>query len=100
LAGSSRNSPVSKYRFVTTPTLDTLSPPFGSKSGGNKVIIRGANFFGTVSVRFGNKEASGVRVRSSSEIIAVAPRGSGTVYVTVSTVGGTTRQVPTGRYRY
>ena len=100
LAGSSRNSPVSKYRFVTTPTLDTLSPPFGSKSGGNKVIIRGANFFGTVSVRFGHKEASGVRVRSSSEIIAVAPRGSGTVYVTVSTVGGTTRQVPTGRYRY
>ena len=100
LGGPSRNGPTSKYRFVTTPTLDILSPPFGPKAGGNVVTIRGANFFGAVSVRFGNREAGRVRVRSSSEITVVAPRGTSTVYVTVSTVGGTSKHVPTGRYRY
>jgi len=100
LGGSSRESQTCRYRFLTVPTLDTLSPPAGPKNGGNKVTIRGTNFFGAVSVRFGTKQASHVRVRSSSEITADAPPGSGTVNVTVSTVGGMSRHVPTGRYHY
>jgi len=98
--GSSRTSATTRYRFLAAPTLATLSPHTGPELGGNKVTIRGSNFAGAVSVRFGDRPASHVKVRSSSEITVIAPPGSGTVPVVVSTVGGLSRRVPTGSYRY
>jgi len=39
-------------------------------------------------------------VLSSSEITATVPSGSGTVYVTVSAVGGSSKTTTTSKYRY
>ena len=54
----------------------------------------------TVSVHFGAKLARGVRTLSSTEIAVSAPSGSGTVYVTVSAMGGSSGDVAAGRYHY
>ena len=64
------------------------------------MTIRGSHFVGQVSVRFGSKPAARVRVLSSSEITVTAPPGSGTVFVTVTAVGGRSRETATGTYRY
>ena len=55
---------------------------------------------GTVSVHFGGNLATGVRVLSSSELTCVAPSGSGTVFVTVSAVGGTSKTATAASYTY
>jgi hypothetical protein len=89
-----------RHTFVAAPTVTKVTPTSGPKKGGTKVTIRGSNFVGTVSVHFGAKRATGVQVLSSSEITVTAPPGSGTVYVTVSAVGGSSKTTATSRYRY
>lgn len=64
------------------------------------MTIWGTSFVGTVSVHFGGKLARGVRVLSSSEITSIAPSGSGTVFVTVSAVSGTSKTATAARYTY
>jgi hypothetical protein len=64
------------------------------------VTIRGSSFFGTLTVHFGTRPAKLFRVVSSSEIVVIAPPGSGTAYVTVSATGGSSRTTAAGRYRY
>jgi hypothetical protein len=82
------------------PTVTKVTPTVGPTKDGTKVTIQGSNFVGTVSVYFGGKLATGVRVLSSSEITATVPPGSGTVFVTVSALGGSSKTASTGRYRY
>ena len=98
VGGSSRVTVHDRYRFLAAPAVSKLTPSSGK--GGTKVKIRGSNFVGVVSVRFGRNRAAGVHVLSSSEITVTAPRGSGTVYVTVSAVGGSSRDNAASRYRY
>ncbi len=100
LGGSSRTSAKARYRFLPAPAVDTLSPPRGASNGGAGVRIRGAGFYGEVSVHFGAKAATQVRVLSPTDIVATAPPGSGTVEVVVSTAGGRSRARPTAMYRY
>jgi hypothetical protein len=82
------------------PTITKIAPASGPTKGGTKVTIQGSNFVGTISVYFGGKLATGVRVLSPSEITATVPPGSGTVFVTVSALGGSSKTASTGRYRY
>jgi hypothetical protein len=51
-------------------------------------------------VHFGTRPAKLFRVVSSSEIVVIAPPGSGTVYVTVSASGVSSRKVTAGKYHY
>ena len=89
-----------RFTFVAAPTVTTLAPASGSDVGDVTVTVRGRNFVGKVSVLFGATPATRVRVLSPSEITATAPAGSGTVYVTVSAVGGTSRRTSASEYRY
>ena len=82
------------------PTVTELAPAVGSDAGDVTVTVRGRNFVGKVSVLFGATPATRVRVLSPSEITATAPAGSGTVYVTVSAVGGSSRRTSASKYRY
>jgi hypothetical protein len=100
VGGSSTTTATSRFTFVAAPTVTKITPASGPKKGGTKVTIRGSNFVGTVSVHFGARLAKLFRVVSSSEIVVIAPRGSGTVYVTVSAVGGSSKTTATRRYRY
>ncbi len=96
----SRVTAASHYRFVAAPAITSLSPASGMARGGNTVTIHGTNFIGVTAVHFGHKLATRLRVRSRTKITVTAPRGSGTVPVTVSTAGGTSAATPSDRYRY
>jgi len=98
--GASPASPTEVFTYVPAPTITKITPTDGPSSGSANVTIWGTSFVGTVSVHFGGKLARGVRVLSSSEITSIAPSGSGTVFVTVSAVGGTSKTATAARYTY
>ncbi|MEV0033900.1 IPT/TIG domain-containing protein [Nocardia sp. NPDC050793] len=75
------------------PTITSLSPTSGPASGFNGVVITGTDFTGPATVRFGTT-ATTFTIDSSTQITAIAPPGSGTVQVTVTTAAGTSNGVP------
>jgi len=89
-----------RFTFVAAPTVSRLTPASGPANRDITVTVRGSSFVGKLSVLFGTTPATRVRVISSSEISVTAPAGSGTVYVTVSALGGNSKRTPGGRYRY
>nr|WP_307819094.1 IPT/TIG domain-containing protein [Streptomyces sabulosicollis] len=73
-----------------------MSPAAGAPGGGTVVTLTGSNFTQATAVRFGPYFALSFTVVSASRITAVAPPGSGTVQVTVTTPGGTSNGVAFG----
>jgi len=63
------------------------------------VLITGKNFTNVQTVDFGSKPAS-YGVLSSTEILALAPSGSGTVEITVKTTSGTSATSSADRFTY
>jgi hypothetical protein len=55
------------------PTIGSVSPNSGPRSGGIRVIIGGANFVAGATVSFGGMAATNVSVLSSTSIAATAP---------------------------
>jgi subtilase family serine protease len=88
-----------RYEYAPPAQISSLSPRSGPARGGTRVTIRGRHFVGTVVVHFGRRTARIVS-RSATMLVVVAPRGSGTVTVTVSAAGGTSAPNPASRYRY
>jgi sugar lactone lactonase YvrE len=69
--------------------VTTLDPDAGPDAGGNEVRIFGMGFIpGATTVAFGSMAARHVVFVSSTEVIATAPPGVGTVDVTVTTPDG------------
>jgi hypothetical protein len=87
---SSTQTPTQQFTYVPPPTISAggLSPPSGPASGGNTVTITGTNLAGATSVKFGANAATSVQ-SSPTQVTAVAPPGTGSVTVSVTTVGGT-----------
>jgi len=84
------NSPIgSPDDFDYRPAVTTLEPGYGAPAGGTHVTITGTNFNEVSTVEFGSRDAARFKVESETKIIAVAPAGTGTVDVTVTTAGGT-----------
>ncbi|MES4901619.1 MULTISPECIES: IPT/TIG domain-containing protein [unclassified Streptomyces] len=81
------------YTYVAGPTITSLSPSSGPQAGGNTVTITGTNLATTTSVHFG-AAAAGFTVFSPTQVNAVAPPGTGTVNVNVTTPGGTSNNLP------
>jgi alpha-tubulin suppressor-like RCC1 family protein len=71
-----------------TPTVTGVSPESGPAAGGTPVTVTGVELAGATAVKFGSVAAS-FTVSSATSISAVAPAGTGTVYVTVTTPAGT-----------
>jgi hypothetical protein len=71
-----------------------ITPNQGSTGGGTLVTITGTNLSSTSAVTFGSKRATSVTNVSPTQVTAVAPSGTGTVGVTVTTAGGTSNPVP------
>lgn len=80
-----------RFTYTGLPQITGLSPNFGPPSGGNTVVITGANFIlkdaslydvPVSEVLFGGTPAAFV-VESSTRIVATAPPGTGTVQVTL-----------------
>ncbi len=80
--------------------VEAVAPTADLASGGNVVTIHGSGFTGATAVKFGATPATSFTVISSSLIEAVAPPGSGTVSVSVTTPHGSTGGGPLSAYTY
>ena len=80
--------------------LEGVAPTAGLSAGGNVVTINGSGFTGATTVKFGTAGAESFRVLSASTIEAVAPPGSGTVNISVTTPSGSTKRGPLSAYTY
>jgi sugar lactone lactonase YvrE len=97
--GTSPNSAADQYAYGL-PSVRTVSPTAGPSGGGNTVTITGTNFAAGATVDFGANAATSVDVQSPHTLTAVAPSGSGTVDVTVTTPGGTSTTSKADHYSY
>ena len=71
-----------------TPAVTGLSPKTGPATGGTTVTITGTPFYGVTAVHFGPNEAI-IKSHTETSLTVETPAGEGTVYVTVTTPGGT-----------
>lgn len=78
---------------AAAPVITSLNPTNGPAGGGNSVLIAGSGLVGAISVHFGAASAV-FAVNSNSQITAIAPPGTGTVSVTVTTSSGTSNGLP------
>jgi len=82
------------------PEVTGVIPNLGPLTGGTSVAISGADLTGATAVKFGATEATSFTVNSATSITAVAPAGSGTVDVTVTTPDGTSPSHTSDRFTY
>jgi hypothetical protein len=88
------------YSSVPVPTVTMVGPTAGPTAGGNAVLVSGSRFLGATSVAFGTAAATSFTVLSDTELFAVAPAGTGTVDVTVTTPAGTSATASADDYSY
>ena len=82
---------------TTAPTVTGVSPASGPN--GSPVTLSGAAFTGATAVNFGTNPAT-FTVNSDNIITAVAPAGTGTVDVTVTTPEGTSATSAADQFTY
>lgn len=102
VGGTSATSAADQFTYVRAPTVTSLTATAGRTSGGIIVIITGTGFAaapGVGAVKFGSTAASYI-ITSDTQIAATSPAGSGTVDVTVTTVGGTSAISAADQYTY
>ena len=81
-------APIFTY-ILPAPTVTSLSPAAGPRSGGNSVTVTGTNLTDATAVFFGNAQSPSFKVDSATQITAVAPANAGEVNVRVVTPAGT-----------
>ncbi len=88
---SSTNGVVTKpggFLYNPPPTLNTVTPNNGPLTGGNTVVIAGANLGGTVNVTFGNVTATTVASDGATATV-LAPPGVAAGVVSISVFSST-----------
>jgi hypothetical protein len=82
------------------PAVSSLSPVSGPPGGGTQVSIAGTGFSDGAKVEFGSQPATDVSVKSTTAIMATSPPGTGSVDVSVSVDGTTTRESNLDKFTY
>ena len=85
---------------VPVTAVTAISPDAGPLRGGTTVKITGSAFTGATAVHFGTKNAISYTVVSPTTIVAVAPSGTGSADVTVTTSLGTSVHVAGAAFQY
>jgi hypothetical protein len=88
------------YFYLAQPTVTAVAPERGPAAGGTGVTLTGTGFTGASAVRFGATAATSFTVVSDNQITAVAPAGSGTAQITVTTPGGVSGAGSASAYAY
>jgi hypothetical protein len=83
-----------------TPTVTGVSAGIGPSAGGNRVEIMGTGLADASAVHFGSAPATAVTPISPFAVAAIAPAGTSTVDVTVTTPGGTSATSGADQYTY
>ena len=91
---------VAGARCPQLPVVRAVKPESGPEGGGTPVTIEGEELTDATSVTFGANAASSIKVNSPTSMTAVAPAGSGTVDVTVTTPEGTSVATSSDRFTY
>ncbi|MGO9490268.1 MAG: IPT/TIG domain-containing protein [Solirubrobacteraceae bacterium] len=97
--GASHVSQADQFTYEAS-SVTGVSPATGPAAGGTRVTITGARLSGASAVDFGATAASEYEVRSPSEIVAVAPPGSGVANITITTPEGTSAVTPADQFVY
>ena len=72
------------------PTISAITPNTGATAGGTSVTVTGTGFTTGTVVDFGAVPASAVTVGSATSLTVTSPsQAAGAVFVTVTTIGGT-----------
>jgi hypothetical protein len=106
--GTSAGNSKAAFTYVGAPTVSSVSPGVGPKSGGTKITITGTNFLSGASVAIGQGlsgppvAATDVDVVSLTEITAITGGGAkvGTYDVYVTTAAGTAGGNSKTRFTY
>jgi hypothetical protein len=98
--GTSADVADAEFTYYPVPAVTSLESGGGPEAGGFYVYIGGTGFTGATAVRFGSAAATGLTVNSDTQITVISPPGSGTVYVTVTTPGGTSEDTDDSEYIY
>jgi len=100
--GTSATSAADRFRYLQTAPLlvKRVSPTSGPLTGGALVTIGGSAFVGATAVDFGSTSATSFTVSSQHTIKAIAPAGTGTVDVTVTTPEGVSPTSANDRFSY
>ncbi len=86
---------------LNAPAVTSIAPASGPAGGGTAVMITGSGFVPAAStVSFGATPASTVNVTSTTQIVATAPPGSGTVDITVTTAVGPSATTAADEFTY
>jgi len=100
--GASAISSADQFTYVAAPTVTGLTPTSGPTAGGTSVTITGTNLGSvrTATVNFG--ATAGIIVSDTgTKIVATSPAESAaTVYVTVTTPGGTSTTSSRDQFTY
>ena len=88
------------WAFDEGPSITKVSPPSGSTAGGDRVEIEGEHLGETLSLHFGENEATSFRVLSEKLIEAVTPPGTGVVDVVVETPFGASQANALDQFEY
>lgn len=105
LRGQGGLSDIDNPEADLTPMVTGLDPSSGAEAGGTLVSVFGQHFMPNGSsdvtdVDFGANPADDYNVVSDSRIEAVAPSGTGTVDVSVTTSNGTSANTSADDYEY
>jgi PKD repeat protein len=100
-AGSDTETRTGYITVGSQPAVTAVSPATGPVAGGTLVTITGSGFTGATAVRFGETAGSGMTVVSGERITVRSPaHAAGSVYITVTTPGGTSPQTAAARFTY
>jgi len=99
--GTSATGTADQYTYIPppSPTFTGVSPSSGPS--GTLVTITGTNFTGATVVDFGaGNPATTFAANNATTVTAIAPSGTGTVNVTVTTPGGTSATSAADQFTY
>ncbi|WP_199902277.1 IPT/TIG domain-containing protein, partial [Azospirillum sp. B506] len=86
-------------KFAYIPSITSITPAFGSPTGGTEVNILGHNFTKSTQVSFSGTPVNDVKFLSNTMLKVKAPGGAGEVLVTATTADGTSEENATFFYR-
>ncbi len=101
-ATSCGTSVAGQFSYGSGPVVQALAPASGPAAGGTVVTIHGTALSGATAVLFGGTAALsfGYPQGPDGPIAAVAPPGTGTVEVTVTTANGTSSPTAAAAFSY
>jgi hypothetical protein len=87
--GGGPSNTFSSFTYITPPFISAISPPAGTKAGGNNITITGTNFTGATSVSFGKAVSTNITVVDDTTLTCITPMGAvGAAGVIVRNGGG------------